>query len=362
MFRGHFVFFFTVILICFNACVQAQQAPVVQALPIQTAGDSVPHLIRFSGSLKDVSGNPRNGVVGVTFALHKYQEGGAPLWSETQNVQADSTGHYTVSLGATQASGLSADVFAYGDARWLGVQPEGQAEQPRMLLLSVPYALKALDAKTLGGKPLSAFQLVPPPAQKNSMANASTQAEQPNEISCSGATACKKSFIPQFSSNGGSATVSDSIITQRGTTIGIAGSESVSGNVSATGSVSGAIAAFSSNTATPVLNVTQTGTGGESGVAMFQVEEDKPAKERGHYLHPELFEEPETARIGHVAPMSDLKPRPNGEETPLQHGLAPRLMGNANARPAAASIAPMPILLPSLKTTQPAAVLHISPK
>jgi hypothetical protein len=39
------------------------------------------------------------------------------------------------------------------------VQAEGQAEQPRVLLVSVPYALKAADAETVGGKPLSAFVL-----------------------------------------------------------------------------------------------------------------------------------------------------------------------------------------------------------
>src|SRR3990170_1578308 len=32
-------------------------------------------------------------------------------------------------------------------------------EQPRILLVSVPYALKAADAETLGGKPASAFVL-----------------------------------------------------------------------------------------------------------------------------------------------------------------------------------------------------------
>jgi hypothetical protein len=50
-----------------------------------------------------------------------------------------------------------------GEARWLGVQPEGQAEQPRVLLLRGPYALKAGDAQTLGGLPSSAFVLAAPP-------------------------------------------------------------------------------------------------------------------------------------------------------------------------------------------------------
>jgi len=49
-----------------------------------------------------------------------------------------------------------------GEARWLGVQPEGQTEQPPILLLGVPYALKAGDAETWGGLPASAFVLAAP--------------------------------------------------------------------------------------------------------------------------------------------------------------------------------------------------------
>jgi len=128
----------------------------------QTAGSSpasaqVPPLVNFSGVLADVNGKPLTGVVGVTFSLYQEQQGGSPLWLETQNVQAGKTGNYTVALGSTSSHGLPANVFATGEARWLGVQVQGQAEQPRVLLMSVPYALKALDAQTLGGRPASAF-------------------------------------------------------------------------------------------------------------------------------------------------------------------------------------------------------------
>src|SRR5208282_2432797 len=66
-------------------------------------------------------------------------------------------GHYSALLGSATAHGLPADVFVAGEARWLAVQVSGQAEQPRTLLFSVPYALKALDAETIGGLPVSAF-------------------------------------------------------------------------------------------------------------------------------------------------------------------------------------------------------------
>jgi hypothetical protein len=107
---------------------------------------AVPHLVRFSRAVKDVAGKPLTGTVGVTFALYRDQDSGAPLWLETQNVAMDDSGRYTVSLGATKADGLPVELFASGEARWLGVQPEGQGEQPRVLLFSVPYALKAADS------------------------------------------------------------------------------------------------------------------------------------------------------------------------------------------------------------------------
>ena len=117
----------------------------------------VPSIVNFSGSLTGANGKPLSSLVGVTFALYKDSEGGAPLWIETQNVQPDKTGHYSVALGSTSSHGLPSELFASGEPRWLGVQLQEQAEQPRVLLMSVPYALKALDAQTLGGRPASDF-------------------------------------------------------------------------------------------------------------------------------------------------------------------------------------------------------------
>jgi hypothetical protein len=125
--------------------------------PSQTAS-ALPRLVRFSGSAKDLNSNPLTGVVGITFALYSEQTGGAALWLETQNITADSNGHYTALLGLTKPDGLPAELFSSEQARWVGVQVSGQAEQPRVLLLSVPYALKAGDAETLGGKPASGMR------------------------------------------------------------------------------------------------------------------------------------------------------------------------------------------------------------
>jgi hypothetical protein len=124
----------------------------------------VPQLVNFSGKVIDPGGKPVSGIAGVTFAIYQEQYEGAPLWLETQNVTADAEGNYTVQLGATKPQGLPLDLFSTGEARWLGVRINGGEEQPRVLLLSVPYALKAADAQTLGGMPASAFALATPPA------------------------------------------------------------------------------------------------------------------------------------------------------------------------------------------------------
>lgn len=124
----------------------------------------VPRLVNFSGKATDVQAKAISGVAGATFAIYKEQYEGSPLWLETQNVQADAKGNYTVQLGATKPDGLPLDLFSTGEARWLGVTINGGQEQPRVLLLSVPYALKAADAETVGGLPASAFVLAAPPA------------------------------------------------------------------------------------------------------------------------------------------------------------------------------------------------------
>ena len=149
-------------ILCVLIAMCAVTSTQSQTVNTTTAKASVvPNLMKFSGTASDLNNKPMSGVVGVTFALYKDQQGGVPLWLETQNVSVDKSGHYTVSLGASKAEGLPADLFISGEARWLGVQPQGQAEQPRVVLMSVPYALKALDAETIGGRPASSFMLAP---------------------------------------------------------------------------------------------------------------------------------------------------------------------------------------------------------
>jgi hypothetical protein len=144
----------------------------ISPLQAQTSA-AVPRLVNFSGKAIDALGRTTPGAAGATFSIYREQTGGAPLWIETQTVTADAKGNFTVQLGATQPEGLPLDLFTSGEARWLGVRINGGEEQPRVMLLSVPYALKAGDAATIGGLPPSAFALAAPlgsaqPAAANS--------------------------------------------------------------------------------------------------------------------------------------------------------------------------------------------------
>ena len=97
---------------------------ILVTIPFAIAQDvaTVPSMVKFSGTVREA----KSRILGVTFALYKDEQVGSPLWMETQSVSLDSAGHYNVQLGATLPAGLPKELFASGEARWLGVQPEGQ--------------------------------------------------------------------------------------------------------------------------------------------------------------------------------------------------------------------------------------------
>jgi hypothetical protein len=183
-------------------------------------GAPVPNLVNFAGTLKDSGGHPIQSVTGVTFSLYAQEEGGVPLWLETQSVQPDGKGNFTVQLGATKAEGLPLELFTSSTARWLGVRMNGGEEQPRVLLVSVPYALKAGDAATIGGLPPSAFVLAAPavnapvsgaasPETNNAAAPVSTPAS--SNVTTAGGTV---NTIPLFTTG---TNIQSSALSQSGT-------------------------------------------------------------------------------------------------------------------------------------------------
>jgi len=125
----------------------AQESSAVSATQVV-----VPRLIRFAGQAANATGT-----LGITFTLHKSQQDNTALWVETQNVKLDAAGKYTVLLGATKADGIPMELFTSGEAQWLGVHIQGQPEQPRVLMVSVPYALRAAQADTLAGHAATEF-------------------------------------------------------------------------------------------------------------------------------------------------------------------------------------------------------------
>ena len=123
------------------------------------AFSQTPRVVRYSGVVRDAAGAVRTGPASLTFAIYAEAEGGVALWTETQAVTLDAEGRYAVALGGTVPEGLPLALFTQGEARWLGLAVDGGPEAARVALVSVPYALKAADADTVGGKPLSAFVL-----------------------------------------------------------------------------------------------------------------------------------------------------------------------------------------------------------
>jgi hypothetical protein len=188
-----------------GSLLSAQQAAVSPS-----AAAVVPRLVNFSGKAID-QGKALSGVTGITFSIYSDESGGSPLWMETQNVQVNSRGNYSAQLGATKSDGLPLELFASGEARWLGVRVNGGEEQARVLLLSVPYALKAADSQTLGGLPASAFMLAGTVAPGNSPSSAMSPAENATAaISGTGTT----DFLPLWTNSTG--TLGNSVLFQSG--------------------------------------------------------------------------------------------------------------------------------------------------
>ncbi len=178
----------------------------------EAARAPIPQLVSFSDALRDFDGRPARGVVGITFLLYKDEQDGSPLWRETQNVTLDEEGRFSVKLGSSTPEGLPAELFAANEARWLAIEPQGLPAPARVMLLSVPYALKAGDAETIGGLPPSAFARATASPQSNiGDPQPNSAFAQPATTSGSGTV----NYIPRWTPNG--STLGNSILFQSGT-------------------------------------------------------------------------------------------------------------------------------------------------
>jgi len=193
---------------------QAHDGPSTPATPI------IPQQIRYTGKLPSRPGD----TVEAEFRIYGSPEGSDPLWTETQRITIAEDGVYSVLLGSATPSGLPQAEFAGGAARWLGISFDQSPEQERVLLSSVPYAMKSADAESLSGHAVSDFvtqaqlaeltQLRAQPSTQPTQTSNAAPALAPSPITGSGTAGT----IPLWT---GTLTQTDSNIVQVGSNIGI---------------------------------------------------------------------------------------------------------------------------------------------
>lgn len=206
---------------------------------VAAASTSVLNLVRWAGTAPEAAGK----TVEMSFALYQDPAGGLAIWNETQAVKVASDGRYTVLLGATSAEGLPQALFQAGDARWIEARPigaqliaanGGEAEveaanaKPvaRSLLAAVPYALKSMDAETLGGR--AAADFVTREDLKSSVDQAVETLKQPNPLPIHGRLPMTPvtlttgpgapGYLPLWT---GTTSLGNSLIAQSGQNVGI---------------------------------------------------------------------------------------------------------------------------------------------
>jgi len=179
-----------------------------------TAPTPVPALVPYAGIAVSPDGKAITDPVSITFLIYKDLQGGEPLWYETETVTPNAAGKFSVQLGSTLPSGLPADLFLKGEARWLELQIAGQTPRARTLLTSVPYAFKSVDADTLGGQAAGNFVTQEQLAARF-RSTAAALAEQAMQPLVAGTVtgAGTAGYVPLWT---GAATLGNSVFTQVG--------------------------------------------------------------------------------------------------------------------------------------------------
>lgn len=113
----------------------------------------IPHKINYQARLADTAtGEPLVGTYSTEFRLYDAPVAGTLLWDETQTVDSDSAGIFSVILGSDTEIALTFD-----EPVWLEVVVEGEVLSPRREIVSVPFAFRtgvaehADGADSLGG-------------------------------------------------------------------------------------------------------------------------------------------------------------------------------------------------------------------
>ncbi len=116
--KASIVFLAPVLAVALFAAIQpcsAQTTTQEPATPIAaTAPTPVPALIPYSGATVGANGKPFTGEVTATFLIYKDEQGGEPLFTETQTVALDARG----------------PEWRRADARGIEPRPAGQRREP----------------------------------------------------------------------------------------------------------------------------------------------------------------------------------------------------------------------------------------
>ena len=217
-------------ILALTAAAGAQERVSTSADRFAITKIAAPRLIRYSGTVSNAAGNPPGGRIALRFSMYSAEYGGSPLWSEIQEVEPGEGGQYTVLLGATLEEGMPLELFGAGKARWLGVgrADAGDVEQGRVLLADAPYALRAMDAESLGGMPAAAYARAAPVAHPTRRETPAADVESDATAKPLLATGATANAIPKFTSAN---VVTDSAIVDNKGSVGITGSLSMNGDI-----------------------------------------------------------------------------------------------------------------------------------
>ncbi len=189
------------------------------------AKQSVPRLLKYSGTALDASGNPLTGPQSVTFSIYGEQTSESPIWTETQTVTADELGRFSALIGSSRSEGVPIEPFSDASARWLGISVNSAPEQPRTMLISVPYSFTsgvALNAERLSD--LEAGDFVLTKAARERLASAgklsSSQQASGDEIFGAGDNGTVN-HLAKFSGTGNNIALVDSGIVEVGGLLGV---------------------------------------------------------------------------------------------------------------------------------------------
>jgi len=107
----------------------------------------VPALINYQGLLTDINGNVVSGSKTVSISIHDAVTSGTQLYSESIGSVTVQNGVYSFQFGSGPTFTAA---LATGSQQWLQVALDGTAQTPRERLVSVPFAMKAVEADIAG--------------------------------------------------------------------------------------------------------------------------------------------------------------------------------------------------------------------